>query len=119
MVDRLEQINNNLIIEIRDIQAECQRMKNTVESIERPIVEIKPNTTASIIFTSGTAYDPKGVMLSHQNFITNVLAVAEELPPQTGEHFLSVLPLYHALEFTCGFLMSITAYSRDIDLTTR
>ncbi len=107
LVDRLDQINNKSIIEIRDIQAECQRMKNMVESIERPIVEIKPNTTASIIFTSGTAYDPKGVMLSHQNFITNVLAVAEKLPPRTGEHFLSVLPLYHALEFTCGFLMSI------------
>ena len=47
------------------------------------------------------------MILSHRSFITNVLAVAQQLPPQSDDLFLSVLPLYHAFELTCGFLMSI------------
>ena len=114
------QHNNSLVemleIEVRDIGSECRLVgteedtaspARSPESAAIPSAEIKPETIASIIFTSGTAYDPKGVMLSHRNFIANVLSVAEALPPQPGERFLSVLPLYHALEFTCGFLMSI------------
>ena len=105
-----------LEIEVRDIGSECRLVgteedtaspARSPESAAIPSAEIKPETIASIIFTSGTAYDPKGVMLSHRNFIANVLSVAEALPPQPRERFLSVLPLYHALEFTCGFLMSI------------
>ena len=74
-----------------------------------PDVEIDPDTIASIIFTAGTTVDAKGVMLPHRSFVANVCAVAEALPPCDTDRFLSVLPLYHALEFTCGFLMSIYA----------
>ena len=70
-------------------------------------IKIEANEIASIIFTSGTAADPKGVMLSHGNFISNVLAVATVLEPYETDQMLSVLPMYHALEFTSGFLMSI------------
>ncbi len=72
-----------------------------------PDVEIDSDTIASIIFTAGTTVDAKGAMLSHKSFIANILAVAEALPPCETDEFLSVLPLYHAFEFTCGFLMSI------------
>ena len=74
-----------------------------------PDVEIDSDTIASIIFTAGTTVDPKGVMLPHRSFTANVLAVAEALPPHNTDQFLSLLPLYHALEFSCGFLMSIYA----------
>ena len=69
--------------------------------------KIEPSGIASIIFTSGTPSDPKGAMLSHGNFISNVLAVATVLEPYETDQMLSVLPMYHALEFTSGFLMSI------------
>lgn len=72
-----------------------------------PDVDIQPDTIASIIFTAGTTVEAKGVMLSHKNFIANVLAVAHALPPRDTDQFLSILPLHHALEFTCCFLMSI------------
>ncbi|MBI1929152.1 AMP-binding protein, partial [Candidatus Poribacteria bacterium] len=72
-----------------------------------PDVEIDSDTVASIIFTAGTTVDAKGAVLSHKSFIANILAVAEALPPCETDEFLSVLPLYHAFEFTCGFLMSI------------
>ncbi len=72
-----------------------------------PKVDIQPDTIASIIFTAGTTVEAKGVMLSHKNFIANVHAVAHALPPHDTDQFLSILPLHHALEFTCCFLMSI------------
>ena len=72
-----------------------------------PRVPVEPDDLASIIFTSGTTVDPKGVMLTHANFIANVGAVAEVLAPYETDQFLSVLPMNHALEFTGGLLMPI------------
>ena len=74
-----------------------------------PNVDIDPDTVASIIFTMGTTVDPRGAMLSHRGFIANVMAVSQALPPEDADRFLSVLPLYHALGFSCNFLMSIYA----------
>ena len=74
-----------------------------------PDVDIHPDTVASIIFTMGTTVNPRGAMLSHRGFIANVVAVSQALPPEDADRFLSVLPLYHALGFSCNFLMSIYA----------
>ena len=74
-----------------------------------PDVDINPDTVASIIFTMGTTVDARGAMISHSGFIANVVAVSKALPPEDTDRFLSVLPLYHALGFSCNFLMSIYA----------
>ena len=74
-----------------------------------PNVDIDPDTVASIIFTMGTTVDARGAMLSHRGFVANVVAVSQALPPEDTDRFLSVLPLYHALGFSCNFLMSIYA----------
>jgi long-chain acyl-CoA synthetase len=63
-----------------------------------------PDDLASILFTSGTTVAPKGVMLTHANFVANVRAVADFLVATPEDRFLSVLPLHHSFEFTCGFL---------------
>ena len=72
-----------------------------------PIVEIQPEATASIIFTMGTTVDPRGAMLSHKGFLANLHAVAQVLPPAETDRVLAILPLYHALGFSCSFLMAI------------
>ena len=74
---------------------------------EFPIVEIQPEATASIIFTMGTTVDPRGAMLSHKGFLANLHAVAQVLPPAETDRVLAILPLYHALGFSCSFLMAI------------
>ena len=58
---------------------------------------------ASIIYTSGTTGDPKGTILNHRNFVSNVLGVLEvfELGPE--DRCLSFLPLSHVFERTCGY----------------
>ena len=60
---------------------------------------------ACFIYTSGTGGNPKGVMLTHGNILTNVagaLAVLETLDLSAEEVFLSFLPLSHAYEHTAG-----------------
>lgn len=71
------------------------------------IASVKPDDLASIIFTTGTAVDPKGAMHTHRNFLNNLLGVNRYLPVQKTDNLLSVLPLSHVLEFTCGFLMAL------------
>jgi len=64
-----------------------------------------PDDVASIVFTSGTSFDPRGAMLSHHNFISNMKAISRVLEPYESDRFLSLLPLSHALEFNCGLLV--------------
>ena len=63
---------------------------------------------ASIIYTSGTSGHSKAVLLSHGNFISNVLTTSNyllEIHPEWT--FLSILPLSHTYEFTLGFLFPL------------
>jgi len=75
---------------------------------------VSPNTVASLIFTSGTTGQPKGVMLSHKNLTHMVSMLASVFEMDTGDGILSVLPLYHTFEFSTGFL---TPFSRGTQIT--
>lgn len=60
---------------------------------------IKTEDLATIIYTSGTTGNPKGVMLSHQNIVSNVLGSAPRIPFQAGKsRALSFLPICHIFE---------------------
>jgi long-chain acyl-CoA synthetase len=59
---------------------------------------------AVIIYTSGTTGCPKGVMITFANLLFQVRSFERQFKPGSGERFLSILPLHHLFELTCGFL---------------
>jgi long-chain acyl-CoA synthetase len=78
-----------------------------------------PAALATIVYTSGTTGRPKGVMLSHNNILSNVAGCVTVLTPRPEDVFLSFLPLSHTFERTCGYYLAImsgstTAYARSV-----
>ena len=59
----------------------------------------------SIIYTSGTTGRPKGVMLTHYNFMSNVAATQAIIPVYHGDKFLSFLPMCHVFERMVNYLV--------------
>jgi long-chain acyl-CoA synthetase len=75
---------------------------------EAPPHRAAPDDPASLIFTSGTTGTPKGVLLSHRNFTSLVAKLSEVFDLRPGDGLLSVLPLHHTFEFTCGLLVPLS-----------
>jgi len=63
-----------------------------------------PEDTAVLIYTSGTTGHSKGVVLTHENIVSDTIGSIERFPIDSSDRFLSVLPLSHAYEATGGML---------------
>lgn len=78
----------------------------------------KPDTLASILYTSGTTGAPKGVMLTHNNFISNVKGVTDVIEFSNKDTVLSWLPLSHSFEriatYTYLYKGCSIAYAEDM-----
>jgi len=59
-------------------------------------VESNPQKLATLIYTSGTTGKPKGVMLSHSNFIHQISTITAIIQPSVGDKTLSILPTWHS-----------------------
>ena len=77
----------------------------STSSFQEP--DIDAQMEASIIFTSGVRVDPRGVILTHANFIADLLGLSEVQRLGDDDRLLSLLPLHHGLEFTGGLLLSL------------
>jgi len=73
---------------------------------------LEPDALASIVYTSGTTGRPKGVMLSHRNIMSNVDATLEVVTVHPTDVLVSVLPLSHMFERTCGYYAPLRAGAR-------
>jgi len=89
------------------------------ERFERSAEAVRPEDLASIIYTSGTTGVPKGVMLSHANFMANIVSLTEVIDFCESDTGLSFLPLSHVLERTATFLLfhvgAAMAYAESIE----
>ena len=70
---------------------------------------ISSDHLASVVYTSGTTGEPKGVMLTHGNFLADVRDILLALPVQESDVALSFLPLSHVFERTTGYYSVIAA----------
>jgi long-chain acyl-CoA synthetase len=70
---------------------------------KNPVAALHPSSddTACLIYTSGTTGNPKGVILSHGNVISNINAVQDMLPLREADRSLSFLPWAHSFGHTC------------------
>ena len=73
---------------------------------------------ASLLYTSGTTADPKGVMLTHANFLGEVAAVFDWVDLGPSDALLGVLPLFHVLAQMANLLLPLVKGSRVVYLET-
>ena len=77
-------------------------------TIER-LPYVNPDVMAEIIFTSGSLGRAKGVMLTQKNIASNLMAMTSMIQITPEDRFLSVLPIHHKYECTCGLLCPLYA----------
>lgn len=78
---------------------ELGKDQSNQDEVEARKKNVSPSDLATLIYTSGTTGRPKGVMLSHNNIVSNVLASKKRVPLQEGEDTaLSFLPVCHIFE---------------------
>ena len=82
--------------------AELDRLDS--QAFARHVAAVQGEDLATIIYTSGTTGEPKGVMLTHNNFVSNVLSISSALPISPTDISLSVLPLSHIFERTVYYV---------------
>ncbi len=77
------------------------------KAIRQNVEKIQPDHLATVIYTSGTTGPPKGVMLSHRNFLINCWDAKHAIDLRPDDVSLSFLPLSHVFERTAGYYFPI------------
>jgi long-chain acyl-CoA synthetase len=102
------------------VESEWIYGQNLVDSFRAKALEVKPEDTASILYTSGTTGQPKGVVLTHSNIVSNIQACQEMFPLGVDDVAISFLPLSHVFErmmdFYCFWRGVSIAYAENLDI---
>lgn len=85
--------------------------RDSGQTFDDLLEEVKADDLATIIYTSGTTGEPKGVMLEHENFVSNVIAISKGLPIKSSDRSLAVLPLSHIFERTVFYVLCANGVS--------
>ena len=83
---------------------EEQRTHTDIDLVYDRMKDVKNEDLVTIIYTSGTTGNPKGVMLSHQNLLSNVEGCIEPIPADNHSRVLTFLPICHVYERMLHYL---------------
>ena len=95
-------------------------LKDKPDYVNEEIKKVEPDSWATLIYTSGTTGEPKGAILTHRNFISNVEGASSVIDVFSEDIFLSFLPLSHVFERMAGHFLSCyhgcsVAFAESID----
>jgi long-chain acyl-CoA synthetase len=109
--DPIESTANNVVRfeDLIDMGRETDRSEPQLYETLRATVQ--PYSIATLVYTSGTTGDPKGVMLTHKNLVSNALTNAEVAELQEGDTALSFLPFSHIFERTTIYMYLYRRFS--------
>lgn len=113
------------IVSFQEVINIGRKIDKNPDEIHALIQAVQPDDLASIVYTSGTTAYPKGVMLSHANFVSNIRDMKKMFVLSESDVVLGILPLAHVLE-RCGayytaFLTSgsMYAFAESLDTVAR
>jgi len=121
-VERLEKLiffdedavpeDDNKALLLSAVETRGERL-NEIDStaFDTEFSKLEASDLATIIYTSGTTGEPKGVMLTHENFVSSAVAASKALPIKTSDRSLAVLPLSHIFERTVFYVLCINGVS--------
>lgn len=89
--------------------AEIRSNENRKKIFQEHIQNVKEDDLLTIIYTSGTTGNPKGVMLTHKNLVSNVKDSVEAVDFKETDRFLTYLPWCHSYERTTGYYSAFSA----------
>ncbi len=96
-----EDADDDRFILFRELEEMGAQLRQTSPGLAEELRDaIQPGDIATLIYTSGTTGEPKGVMLTHSNLISNVVDASEKYGFSGQDTSLSVLPLSHVFERT-------------------
>jgi long-chain acyl-CoA synthetase len=85
------------------------RIDRAPAGMEAPGARVTPADASTIVYTSGTTGEPKGVVLTHGNIVSNARALIERYRISSADSAVSYLPLAHLFERTCGHYVFLFA----------
>ncbi len=107
IITTFEAEGENIISYQKVIEQGIVLYENTKELIEKELEKVTYDDLSCLLYTSGTTGKPKGAMLTHNNFMSNIVMADLLLPIVTKDYtFLSFLPLCHVYERTCTYYFS-------------
>jgi long-chain acyl-CoA synthetase len=103
---------NNKALSLSAVEKRGEELDNIDSSaFENRLAQLETNDLATILYTSGTTGEPKGVMLTHENFTSCVATVSKSLPISPKDRSLAVLPLSHIFERTVFYVLCANGVS--------
>ena len=110
-----EEIKEDVLVQLKELKIEYYTFEEVMakgneynkanpDFMENEISKGEGNELACIIFTSGTTGEPKGVMLTHSNFIAQLDDASDRITVKPGDKVICVLPVWHAFQRACEYV---------------